>query len=151
MVVSCLREWLNGRASPSQGERCEFESRFPLHVEAKQTLLRFFCKKILRPLPCFLFLVKRHVRLTCSFVNDPTTVRCHYRLFTAVPSAQDIFLNIKSKIKTSISAKEIDVFVYFPSKKYVASISAVFNANPNGYSSKLFPTFRLLSSSEKPI
>ena len=26
-----LREWLSGRASPCQGERREFESRFPLH------------------------------------------------------------------------------------------------------------------------
>ena len=27
-----LREWLSGRASPCQGERREFESRFPLHT-----------------------------------------------------------------------------------------------------------------------
>ncbi len=32
-----MREWLSGRASPCQGERREFESRFPLHY-----LLRVF-------------------------------------------------------------------------------------------------------------
>ena len=32
-----MREWLSGRASPCQGERREFESRFPLH---RKTVLR---------------------------------------------------------------------------------------------------------------
>ena len=28
-----MREWLSGRASPCQGERREFESRLPLHLQ----------------------------------------------------------------------------------------------------------------------
>ncbi len=37
-----MREWLNGRASPSQGERCEFESRFPLQKKRLVSTSRFF-------------------------------------------------------------------------------------------------------------
>ena len=40
-----MREWLSGRASPSQGERREFESRFPLHVAASLLVRRIFVQK----------------------------------------------------------------------------------------------------------
>ena len=35
-----LREWLSGRASPCQGERREFESRFPLHIRRYSQAVR---------------------------------------------------------------------------------------------------------------
>ncbi len=35
-----MREWLNGRASPSQGERCEFESRFPLQIHKGEIAMK---------------------------------------------------------------------------------------------------------------
>ena len=35
-----LREWLSGRASPCQGERREFESRFPLHYRRYSQAVR---------------------------------------------------------------------------------------------------------------
>ena len=53
----------------------------------------FLCKKISHLLYCSSFFVKRLARLTCSFVNALTTVRCHYHLFTSVPSARKWHLN----------------------------------------------------------
>ena len=46
----------------------------------------FLCKKISHLLHCSSFFVKRHARLTCSFVNALTTARCRYHLFTSKPS-----------------------------------------------------------------
>ena len=46
------------------------------------TLVPFFCQKNGHLLHCSSFFVKRHARLTCSFVNALTTVRCRYHLFT---------------------------------------------------------------------
>ena len=44
-----LREWLSGRASPCQGERREFESRFPLHNRRYSQAVRPRSAKPLRP------------------------------------------------------------------------------------------------------
>ena len=44
-----MREWLSGRASPCQGERREFESRFPLHNRRYSQAVRPRSAKPLRP------------------------------------------------------------------------------------------------------
>ena len=40
-----MREWLSGRASPCQGERREFESRFPLHERTVFLTVLFLTEK----------------------------------------------------------------------------------------------------------
>ncbi len=70
-------------SSPARGATSEQVSLVPI----------FLFKKISHLLHCSSFFVKRLARLTCSFVNALTTVRCHYHLFTSVPSAQKWHLN----------------------------------------------------------
>ena len=51
---------------------------------AKETLLRFFCQKKLRPNPCSFAITKSHARFDCSVVNALATSHCRYQLFARV-------------------------------------------------------------------
>ena len=42
-----MREWLSGRASPCQGERREFESRLPLHLQKTQAFASFVLNNLI--------------------------------------------------------------------------------------------------------
>ena len=42
-LQTIMREWLSGRASPCQGERREFESRLPLHLNTTKDAFCVFC------------------------------------------------------------------------------------------------------------
>ena len=50
---------------------------------AKETLLRFFVKK-LHCNPCSFAITKSHARFNCSVVNAFTTFHCRYQLFARV-------------------------------------------------------------------
>ena len=50
---------------------------------AKETLLRFFSKK-LHCNPCSFAITKSHARFNCSVVNAFTTFHCRYQLFARV-------------------------------------------------------------------
>lgn len=61
-----MREWLSGRASPCQGERREFESRFPLHEQNPTRIRVGFCSWFFLPTGITVIINGTHVKILQS-------------------------------------------------------------------------------------